>query len=311
MDRRETGENILPERDYPTLSFTISPICNLFQYLEELTQKGAGRQTPFVGSLQSLNHLRNYSPGTGLWGVFEEALAASLEPGDLDEQLNSAAERINSAIKQLVAEALPEYGPQWQEMLGILERRRDEIVAAWYPREEALMKAIVDQFGTPWEGDDADIIQVSLIHATGHKAKSRPFILGVGEKTSNLVLCDIVHELLHRNSFGSAKTGLWSKLQLFYFTAGVPAPLGHEVTHTIITWGGCSITADIFDLDEEELFRGFYADTVSPTRASLDALAPIWAKYRAGEMKVLPFMQQAVESIRNAVDVLPLTQGAG
>jgi len=282
---------------YPTLELEISRVLNLFSHLDARGSGPAAGAPGLVQSMERLARLRSYSPGVGLWGFFEEALAASQDLADLDDNIEHCCVELRRSVLAVAEGALEEFETEWQTRRAVLERRRTELAPAWATGQQAVMEEIKRLFSTPWEGADAERIAVSLVYATGHAAKSSPFVLGVAEQPVHALLADMVHELLHRNSFGSTRTGLWSKLQLYYFSTGVPAWLGHEVTHTIITWAGCTISARVWSLDLDKVYHGFYDDTISPRQSSLDALADIWRAYDAGQMKPMQLMRQATEAI--------------
>ena len=83
-------------------------------------------------------------------------------------------------------------------------QRRYQRVAVQESAYWSLMRTIEATFATPWEGPDAERIDVHLLYGDGRAAKSRPLSLSVNDQPLDVLLCDIVHELLHRNTFGSA-----------------------------------------------------------------------------------------------------------
>ncbi len=294
----------MPDRlkNHPTVVFYISPIYNLLHYLQTLTGKALSQPVSLRQALQETMALRGYSPGSGLWGYFEEAFAASQRMDDLEEHLAAACQRLQTALLNLATEAMPWFEDEWQRRRVCLVRRRDELVDAWYPKEAELMQVIEDTFATPWEGPDAEQIGVHLLYDSAHAAKSRPLTIGVNDQPLTLLLCDIVHELLHRNTFGSAKSGLWARLRLYYFSAGVSAWLGQEVTHAVITWAACAIGAQVWGLSFDQVYRSFYKETASPQPGSLDVMAELWPAYQAGKLKTLAFIQQAVSHTGEATN---------
>lgn len=289
----------MPERppNHPTVVFYISPIYNLFHYLQTLTGKALSQPAALRQALEETMALRGYSPGSGLWGYFEEAFAASQEIDDLEAHLAAACQHLQTALLSLAGEATPWFEDEWQRRRVCLVRRREELADAWYPKEAELMQVIEDTFATPWEGPDAERIGVHLLYDSAHAAKSRPLTIGVNDQPLALLLCDIVHELLHRNTFGSARSGLWARLRLYYFSAGVSAGLGQEVTHAVITWAACAIGAQVWGLSFDQVYGSFYQETASPRPGSLDVMAELWPAYQAGELKLLAFVQQAVSRI--------------
>jgi len=295
------------ESKHPTLVFHISPIYNLFHYLRKLSGKAMGEQSALLAqAFQEMMALRHYSPGSGMWGYFEEVFAASQGTSDLEERLDVACQRLQATLLGLVDQALPLFEEEWQRWQASLFRRRNELMAIWYPREKTLMQMIEDTFATPWEGPDAKEIEVHLLYDPAHAAKSRPLTLGVDSQPLDLLLCDIVHELLHRNTFGPAKNGLWARLRLYYFTAGVPAWLGQEVTHAVITWAAWAISAQVWDLDFDLVYHSFYDETTDLRRRSLDVMAKLWPAYQAGQLKTKAFVRQAVDSIQAAANGVPV-----
>lgn len=286
---------------HPTIELEISKIFNMYSYLETAGTGPVDQGSALRQSFDQLRRLRSYSPGVGLWGLFEEAIAASQGLQDLGDNLDRACTALRGSITSLAENALPELEEEWQRRKRVLEARRAELAPAWASRESELMDEIQRLFATPWEGPDTGRIKVNLVYSTVHAAKSRPFVLGVADQPLGNLIADMVHELLHRNSFGSARSGLWSKLQLFYFSTGIPHWLGHEITHTIITWAGCTISARVWDLDLDQVYHGFYDDTINPQQESLDALAEIWPAFEAGEIKPMELMRHASKAIGEAV----------
>lgn len=284
---------------YPALVFHISPIYNLFRYLYTLTGKALDRQsTPFVPALQEMMLLKSYSSGLGLWGYFEEAFAASQKVKELKENLATACQHLQTTLLNLATEAMPEFKAEWQRRRAHLIRCRDELAAAWYPKEAMLMQAIEAAFATPWEGPEAERIDVHLLYGDGRAARSRPLSLSANSQPLDILLCDIVHELLHRNTFGSAKDGLWAKLRLYYFAEGISLSLGNEITHAVITWAACTISAQVWDLDFQQVYHSSYEGTINPRASSLDVMADLWPAYQAGELKTVEFIRRAVDGIR-------------
>lgn len=296
---------------YPTLVFHVSQFYNLLYYLNNRMADGPAQATPLDDARRQILRLRNYTPGAGLWGFFEEAMAASQTQDEVKQSLELAGQRLQVSISDLISRTLPAFDQEWQQISSQLHQRRDQLVKAWYPREQALMALVEKIFATPWPGEDAERIDVHMVYDVTHAARSRPLTLGVNGHSAELVICDLVHELLHRNSFGTAKGSLWSKLQLFYFSTGVPAWLGHEITHTVITWAACAMTAKIWEVDFEIAYSDFYRTTTDPQQSSLDAMAKVWPAFEAGEVSVIAFIKEAVAKISRVTTSPPAAKAGG